>query len=359
MAPRLHAERILVIQFRQIGDVLLSTPLLRALRQHYPHSHLTFLTEPSSARVLRGNPYLNDLLLRPHHTSWYEDLQLLRRVRQARFDLVIDMMGNPRSAVLSRVSRAKHRVAFAHFPRSLCYTTLVDSRPDVREYTVSKRLRLLEPLGIHTTDVSLDFVYTAEDAKEVERFLGQHTILPDELLICIDPTCQIATRQWPGESFSQLVDLLSERWGARVLLLWGPGERAYVETIAAGAHAQPLLIPEWDLAPLAALLHRADLLVGCNSAPLHIAVSQRTPTVSLHGSTWDIGWVPPEPQHRGVMLGLPCQPCGQAQCGPPLDIACLRTLSVETVFAAVQACHPWVPKLQRVLRDVCGSERSG
>jgi ADP-heptose:LPS heptosyltransferase len=352
MSPRIHAERILVIQLRQIGDVLLTTPILRALRHHYPQSHIAFLTEPSPARVLLGNPFLDEILIRPHHASWPQELQFIHHVRRQRFDLVIDAMGNPRSAVLARISGARHRVAFARFPRSLCYTILADRRSDIQEYTVLKRLRLLEPLGIRATDLSLHFAYTRQDKDEVGRFLRTHHITPDDLLICVDPIHHVPTRQWPGERFSQLVDLLCERLGARVLLLWGPGEERQIQAIAAAAHSQPLLIPAWDLAPLAALLARADLLVGCDSAPLHIAVSQRTPTLSIHGATRDIGWIPPAPQHRGVMLGLPCQPCGKRHCGPPLNIACLRMLTAETVFTAVQACSPWVPKLSRVLSQV-------
>src|SRR5262249_36910415 len=165
------------------------------------------------------------------------------------------------------------------------------------------------------------------------------------LLICIDPTTPVPTRRWPGAHFSALADMLSERLGARVLLLWGPGEASEVQAIAAAARSRPVLIPAWGLDTLAALLARADLFVGCNSAPLNIAVSQSIPPLTIMGATLSAGWIPPEPQHRAVLAGLPCQPCEKNACGPPLNIACLRTLTVETVFAAIQACAPWVPKL--------------
>ena len=122
---RITAERILVIQFRQIGDVLLSTPVLRALRQHYPQSYIAFLTEPSPGRVLQGNPFLDAVLIRPRHATWHQQWQLWRQIRCQRFDLVIDLIGNPRSALLTYLSGAKHRLAFARFPRSLLYTLLV------------------------------------------------------------------------------------------------------------------------------------------------------------------------------------------------------------------------------------------
>ncbi len=339
------AERILVIQFRQIGDVLLSTPILRALRQHYPQSYIAFLTEPSPGRVLQGNPFLNAVFIRPRHATWRQQWQLWRQICRQRFDLVIDLIGNPRSALLTYLSGAKHRLAFARFPRSLLYTILVTHHQPVPEYTVAKRLRLLEPLGIRATDLSPILAYTQREQDAVTTFLCAHTIAPDDLLICIDPTHHVPTRRWPGEHFSALADMLSERLGARVLLLWGPGEEAQVRAIAAAARSHPTLIPAWGLDTLTALLARADLLVGCNSAPLHIAVSQGTPTLTIMGATLSVGWIPPVPQHRAVLAGLPCQPCERNACGPPLNIACLRTLTVETVFAAVQACSPWVAKL--------------
>src|SRR5919206_654505 len=94
--PRITAERILVIQFRQIGDVLLSTPVLRALRCHYPQSYIAFLTEPSPGRVLQGNPLLDEVIIRPRHATWRQHWHLLRHIRRQRFDLVIDLIGNPR-----------------------------------------------------------------------------------------------------------------------------------------------------------------------------------------------------------------------------------------------------------------------
>src|SRR5216684_954453 len=280
LQPHVPAERILVIQFRQIGDVLLSTPVLRALRCSYPQSYIAFLTEPSPSRVLQGNPWLDEVIIRPRHATWRQQWQLLRYIRLQRFELVIDLIGNPRSAVLTRLSGARHRLAFARFPRSLFYTMLVTHHHPVQEYTVAKRLRLLEPLGIRATDLIPILPYTQREQDEVTTFVRTQAITSEDLLICIDPTHHIPTRQWPGAHFSALVDMLSERLGARVLLLWGPGEESQVQAIAAAARSHPTLIPAWGLDTLTALLARADLLVGCNSAPLHIAVSQGTPTLT-------------------------------------------------------------------------------
>jgi ADP-heptose:LPS heptosyltransferase len=346
MSVKIPAARILVIRYRMIGDVLLDTPLIRALRQHYPHSHIAFCTESVPAGVLQGNPDIDEILYHPRPATWYQELQFIRRVRQHRFDLVLDLMGNSRSAILTRLSGARHRLAFARFPRSLCYSILVDHCHEVQGYTVTKRLRLLEPLGIQATDISLHMTYTPQEQAVVERFLNANQVKPDDLLICIDPTSYVATREWPGEHFARLVDLFSKYLNARVCLLWGPGEKEKVQTIAAATHTSPLLHPAWELPHVAALLARADLFIGCNSAPLHIAVSQNTPTLTIHGATRGSNWSPPAPQHRTIALGLPCQPCGKRSCGPPLNIDCLRSLSPEAVYTAAQAFSPWVPKLQ-------------
>ena len=130
-----------------------------------------------------------------------------------------------------------------------------------------------------------------------------------------------------------------------------------VQAIAAAARSHPVLIPEWDLHTLAALLAQADLFIGCKSAPLHVEVSQGIPTLTIMGATHSVSWIPPEPRHRAVLAGLPCQPCEKNACGPPLDMACLRTLTVETVFAAVQTCAPWVAKLQRLSPSVYSQQQ--
>src|SRR5713101_7610107 len=153
LPPRLPAERILIIQFRQIGDVLLSTPVLRALRCYYPQSYIAFLTEPSPGRVLEGNPLLDEVIIRPRHATWRQQWQLLRHIRRQHFELVIDLIGNPRSAVLTRLSGARHRLAFARFPRSLLYTMLVTHHHPIPGCTVAKRPRLLEPLDIWATNL--------------------------------------------------------------------------------------------------------------------------------------------------------------------------------------------------------------
>src|SRR5215510_16511031 len=174
--PRIPAERILVIQFRRIGDVLLSTPVLRALRQHYPQSYIAFLTEPSPGRVLQNNPCLDAVLIQPRHATWRQQWQLWRQIRRQRFDLVIDLIGNPRSALLTYLSGAKHRLAFARFPRSLLYTILVTHQHPVPEYTVAKRLRLLEPLGIQATDLTPTLSFTQREQEAVSTFLRAQSI---------------------------------------------------------------------------------------------------------------------------------------------------------------------------------------
>lgn len=338
----------MLIHYRMIGDVLLNTPLVRALRQHYPQSYIAYCTEPVPAGVLKGNPMLDEIILHPRPSTLRQEWRFNRSIRRRRFDVVIDVMGNSRSALLSLMSGARHRIAFDRWPRSLCYTTLVEHRHELNEYAVEKRLRLLLPLGIRASDTSAVVTYGPEERRSVDGFLEENGVRADDLLICIDPTSYVYTRQWPAGCFSELVDLLDVRLGARVCLLWGPGEKEYVEGIAASSRTSPLLNPPWELTHIAALLDRADLFVGCDSAPGHIAVSRQTPTVTVFGAQNSANWRPAEPRHRVVKKGLPCQPCDQKTCGPPLDVACLRTMTVEEVFEAVLASRAWVPKLDRL-----------
>src|SRR5688500_9492109 len=104
MIPSIPAERILVIQFRMIGDVLLCTPVVRALRHHYPKSYIAFCAEPVPAGALKGNPFIDEVIIHPRPATWRQEVAFWRHIRRSRFDLVVDLMGNPRSALLSCMS---------------------------------------------------------------------------------------------------------------------------------------------------------------------------------------------------------------------------------------------------------------
>src|SRR5262245_35196620 len=165
--------RILLVRLRLIGDVVFTTPAIRALRRHYPDAHITYLVEPSAAEVLRNNPHLNDVILAPRRRGakrLLDDLSLARRLRRERFDLVIGLHGGPRAAWLTLASGAPMRIGYEMPWRSRIYTHRVQRSPDLfPRHSVLNQWDLLAPLGIGECTPEHDPVEMSEDATAARR----------------------------------------------------------------------------------------------------------------------------------------------------------------------------------------------
>jgi lipopolysaccharide heptosyltransferase II len=332
MEPELKSfepKRILVIQLRQIGDVLLSTPALRALRKRYPKAHLSYLVEERPGLVLQGNPHLDEIIIRPTAGGFREPVQTIRRVRQGRFDLVVDFLASPRTAPIAYLSGAKVTISFANRRRRFLY-----SHPVMPEgiYAAAQKLSLLRVLGIEGESLDLDMPVPEAARRMIAEFFEKQGLKNGRPVVVIEPFHKRPVREWPGAHFARLADLIAQNWKAHVVFSWGPGKEAAIREILAQAKETHVLAPPTDLHQLAALYAGADLYVGNDCGPRHIAGSQGKPTFAILGPT-DESWTPPhDPRHRTVAKAIACRPCNLRYC-PEKHHACMRELSAEEVFA--------------------------
>ncbi|MHB8765505.1 MAG: glycosyltransferase family 9 protein [Deferrisomatales bacterium] len=326
-----EATRFLVIQLRQIGDVVLTTPISRILKEARPGCRVSFLTERPSDQFLVGNPHVDEVLLNERKGSWRDTLRLARSLRRRRFDVVLDFMGNPRSALLALLSGARTRISYPVRGRGVFYTHRV--KP-VGDYAVHYKTSLLAPLGI-ASDHDRPELYLTEEERARGRAVGA-TLRGDGggPLVTVDPSHRRDTRRWPAARFGALCRGLAERVGARGVVLWGPGEEAVAREVAEASGGAAVVAPRTTLREMAALIAAADLHLGTCSAPRHIAVAVGTPTFVVLGST-SSGWTHPAPIHADHALGLECQPCNRNECDR--ELACLAELPPERVLAALLA----------------------
>ena len=322
-------KKILIIQLRQLGDVLLTTPVIKPLKERFPDSTLSFLTEKNAYGILSGNPYLDEIIAIPRKSSISEQIKVILDIRRRGFDLILDYMTNPKTAYISLFSKAKIKVASDRSLRRLVYDIRVNT---VGGYSVEYKLSMLMPLGIYGAENTPCLFIPQEAQDKAAAFLKAVNIRDDDFVVCIDVTHRRVTRKWTGEGFAEVADRLKEKYNAKVIFLWGPGERGEVEGIMAMCRHRHIIDPGTDIKGLAALLKRADLLVGNCSFPRHVAVSQGTPTLIVLGATSE-GWTHPATIHQTVKKGLPCQPCNKNNC---TDLSCLTTLTADEVMAGFE-----------------------
>ena len=346
---------ILLIRLRLVGDVVFTTPAVRALRRRYPEARLTYLVERAAAPIVLGNPHIDDVLVVPHARGWRriaDDLRLARALRARRFDLVIDFHGGPRSSWLAWATGAPQRIGYTVAGRGWMYTNRVERPRELRRrHSVENQWDLLAPLGVPPLAPETDpveMLESADAARRVDGRLRETGVEPDAALIVLHVSAGNPFRRWPAESFAGLAaGLVRSSPGRVVVLTAGPSDRRAAGAVAEMAHSQlrdadrprVVLGDDLDLSELKALVARAALYIGGDSGPLHLAATCDTPIVGLYGPTLperSAPWRPGHLVHEAVDAGaLPCRPCDQRQCAPG-DFRCLSGIDADVVLAAAE-----------------------
>ncbi|MBN1353025.1 lipopolysaccharide heptosyltransferase II [candidate division KSB1 bacterium] len=335
-------QKILIIKLRAIGDVLLSTIVISNLRGAYPDAQIDFLTEAPAKDVVAGNPDLNRIIVFDLNKIrsmgfWkglQENLRFISALRKTRYDMVFDFFGNPRSALLTLMSRAKQRIGYNWRARQLAYNVVVQSRA-ASVHEAEFHLDALTALGIPIIDGQLHFPIP-DAAKNFANQFFEENNLDRAFTVGINASGGWSAKKWLPEYFAELADRLMAELDAKIILLWGPGELPETEKLARLIRHEATIIPETDLKQLGAILEKCSLVVSNDSGPMHIAAAIGTPTVGIFGPTDPKKQGPYGSQHEvAVKKELHCLGCDKLHCE---SNACMRELSVDDVWQAVQKC---------------------
>jgi lipopolysaccharide heptosyltransferase II len=352
------AVKILLIRLRLIGDVVFTTPMVRALKRTFPESRLTYVVEQDAAPVVAHNPHLDQVIVIPLSRGWQrlrDDARLARMLRAERFDVVFDLHGGPRSSWLTWATGAPERIGYEITGRRWHYTRTVPRPRELRPlHSVANQWELLDAMAQwpHTRpDPAIDPVEMPVDPQAASRIADRvraSGVDARHVLTVIHVSAGNPFRRWPEDAFVRLVtSLAAVDEHRRVILSSGPSDRTAADRIAAAARvalgpdqaSRVLPFGDVTLAELRALIDRSQLFVGGDTGPLHIAASSTTPIVGIYGPTlaarsapWRDARIPTE----SVQIdGLPCRPCDQRVCAPG-DFRCLTRIEPATVIAAAE-----------------------
>jgi ADP-heptose:LPS heptosyltransferase len=350
--------RVLLIRLRLIGDVVLSTPVIRGLRRAFPDAILTYLVERDAAAVVAGNRDL-DRIIAVERTRGLrrvlDDAKLAWQLRQDRYDVVIDMHGGPRSSWLALATGARQRIGYDMPGRQWMYTRTIPRARELRpRHSVLNQWDLLEGIEgwpVEAADPARDAVAMPVDPDADRRIvarLGAAGVAPGHQLIVLHVSASNPFRRWPEPAFAEVVaSLVSQSPDRRVILSSGPSDRLAADRIVAAARAllpdaaraQVIDFGEFDLAELRALVERSGLFIGGDTGPLHVAATTTTPVVAIYGPTLparSTPWRDPSiPSESIEIAGLPCRPCDQRVCAPG-DYRCLTAIKPADVVVAAE-----------------------
>jgi heptosyltransferase-2 len=333
-----------------IGDAVMATPALRALRSHFRTAHIVGVMKPYVAGVLEGGDWFDEILFSDKSFGPTGVLAVTKALRSRRIDLALVFPNSFRSALTVWLGRCRQRIGYARYGRSLLLTDALtpvrDAKGRITPSPIIDAYNLLaEHAGCPRASYQMELFTTSADEQAANCVWQTSGLNAFGEVICLNPGAAFgAAKQWPTPYFAKLARDLAERRGCGVLVLCGPKERAVAQEIArhaghAAVHALADYIlpantegPAVSLGLTKACVRRCDLLVTTDSGPRHFAVAFGRPVVSLFGPT-HIAWT--ETYYAAeiaLQKPVPCGPCQQRVC--PLDHRCMNELSPLEVFAA-------------------------
>lgn len=320
-----EVRRILVARFGAIGDLLLTTPVLRALARRYPGAQIDYLVGKGLAPVLRGHPKLAEVIEFDKRADARPGAFVAfgRRLRERRYDLFVNLQRSVKTVLLGLASGASRTVVYRR-------THAVQRDSGRMQHAVENFLHTLEPIGapIDAVGRHLDFVVGAAARQHVAAWLAGQGVQARDRLVLVNPGASAASRRWPAAHLAAVLDaLVRRRPELRVALIGGPGDDQALAKAVRSAMSSAEAVFDWvaavDFEQTGALLERASLLVTMDTGPMHLAAAIGTPIVALFGPTEPdrTGPTPPPPRtHRAaprVLVhrdGLDCVPCHARSC---------------------------------------------
>jgi predicted lipopolysaccharide heptosyltransferase III len=334
MATGLSNFNILISRLRFLGDVVLTTPLISALRTAYPDAHITYLAETPYQEILYHHPDL-DNIVGLDRSRISDQLRIMHYLISRQFDIAIDLFGNPRSALLTWLTGAEIRIGGDFRGRKYAYTHRIPGPRGADPTAMEFHLRYLAPLDLAPFPPTRPKIRIApKEAAWARDYLNKAGYQSGNTLVGIHPGATWPAKRWFPDRFAQLVRKLTQRPGTQIILTMGPGEQKMVESIIQQSDS-PVLTPTLlNLRQLAAVLSLLDVYVSNDCGPMHIAPAVDTPTVGIFGPGEPHIWFPYSHSrgHRLVYHELDCSHCHRDHCE---KMDCMAAISVQDVYDVV------------------------
>ena len=353
-------RRILIVNPFGIGDVLFSTPLIRAVRRAFPQAYLAYLCNRRTEEILQRNEHLNEVFIyerdeivalwrRRPRSAITAVASLLRVIRRRRFDLAIDLSLGERYSFLLGLLGVPRRIGFDYRRRGrfLTHRLVMDGYRD--RHVVEHYVQLLSSIGIIMRERHLELPVSEAGRRAAQERLRQLGLTPGKPIVGLIPAggvswgLQAHFRRWSQEGFVQVGASLSARYGASILIFGEAADQSVCTPIAeALGPAAVNLVGQTTLGEFVDCLQSCDMVISNDGGPVHIAASQDVPTVSIFGPVDPevYGPYPRSAKDRVVFRDdLPCRPCYHRFRLPPCpyERACLRELTVDDVLSACEA----------------------
>ncbi len=324
-------KKILCIKPRGIGDIVLSTIILDSLINYFPLVKIDYLTESFAKLSVANNPNINKTLSmgKTEFPLW-----VAARIRKEKYDMILDLWSNPRSAQITFLSGVKYRVGFAYRGRKYAYNILATSGRG-NQHSAEHNLELLKAIDVPIISKKIHYYINEKDDQFGKEFI-QNNFSEIEKVIGIIPAGGWPSKRCDASKWVEICKTINDKYSrTKFLILWGPGDENDADYITKHLPSQTILAPKTNLSEMTGLIKNCNLIIANDSGPMHIAAALGIPTLGIFGPT--------NPKNHGpysdnstyvIKEELFCIICNKLEC--PYNHECMLQLSNEKVLNAVE-----------------------
>ncbi len=344
--PGEKIRNILVIQLGDIGDVVLTLPAVRALKEHFPQANIVVAVREKAKELIEDYQWAMDVIsINAEKRTWCQEIgyqkQFFLCLRRFHFDLAIDMRTGDRGAVLAFFSGARHKAGFfandGKLWRNRVFTHLVTSESRQGRHMIQYYLDPLEACDIKTANIQPEFEVPEGRYQKAIALLKNEGVPSNRPVIAVQPFSLWKYKEWGVDKYIQLIKWLGSEYDLSVIITGSRDERARAGEIIKKCRQNIYnLAGKTSIGTLAAVFKVCKLFIGVDSAGVHIAAAVGLPTVCIFGPSSYVDWAPRGEQHRVVYKNLPCVPCKNKGCQDSGVSRCLEELTLEEVKIVVK-----------------------
>ncbi len=324
-------KKILCIKPRGIGDVVLSTIVLDNLHHHFPNAKVDYLTEHFAKPALKYNPLVNKILTM-HKTEF--PLKVAWRLRKEKYDIIIDLWSNPRTAQITFFSGAKFKVGYAYRGRKYAYNILGTSGKG-QHHSAEHNLELLNPLGVKIISKKIHYYVGEVEKLAADEFFIENN-LNNKLVFGIIPAGGWDSKRCDKSKWVEICKEAISDFNCKILVLWGPGDESDADFIKSNLSYDCFLAPKSSLVQMAAMISKCNLVIANDSGPMHISAALNIPTLGIFGPTNPKSHGPYSPYSDYIIKeDLDCIICNKLVC--PLQHECMRELNSKDVMGKIRS----------------------
>ena len=333
-----HVNRILIIRPAPLGETVLTTPVIRALRQHFQKAYIAYMVAPTREDLVSANPHLNEVL-----TYQASVPKLIYQIARRKFQMAVVLQPTFRLVLHTFLARIPFRVGFETNAGGKKLLNLAVPN-NTAQHETQRYLDIVRALGIDVIDDEPEVFVDNTGTTWVDKFLENQKFDNSKPLIGLNPGAATLYRRWGASNFATLADQLHETYGAHIIITTGPQESELADQIAAQMAHPPIIVNRVTPMQLAALLQRCNLYISNDTGPMHLSTAVKTPTIALFGASNLIQWAPPWDRHAVVARKecpfLKTLSSKEWDAHPERARQNLEAITPEAVMAAVEKLIP-------------------